>query len=169
MARKKGETAEIVRGQPSTGLAPWQEMENWFDEMFSRHFSLLRSPSWPRPTWPRTRWRGLEEMTPSVDLYEEGDNLVLEAELPGMSKKDIELTLSDQTLTLAGEKRQEKETKEKDYHRSECSYGSFRRSFRLPDGVDLGKADAKFQDGVLKVTLPKTAGAKEKTRKINVQ
>jgi HSP20 family protein len=91
------------------------------------------------------------------------------AELPGMNEKEIEVVLSDGTLTLKGEKRQEKEQNEKNFYLSERSYGSFQRSFTLPSGVDREKIAADFAKGVLTITMPKTAKAKESQKKIEVK
>ncbi|MGQ0676301.1 MAG: Hsp20/alpha crystallin family protein, partial [Rhodospirillales bacterium] len=90
------------------------------------------------------------------------------AELPGMEEKDVELVVQDDVLTIRGEKKFEKEEKNKDYHMVERQYGSFQRSFTLPDIVDREKIAAKFDKGVLNVTLPKSAKAKERTRKIQI-
>jgi HSP20 family protein len=91
------------------------------------------------------------------------------AELPGMTEKEIEVAASDNTLALKGEKRVEKEQKDKNYYLSERSYGSFQRSFTLPDGVDRDKISADFAKGVLTITMPKTAKAKEAAKKIAVK
>jgi HSP20 family protein len=107
--------------------------------------------------------------TPSVDIAEEAGDYKLTAELPGMSEKDIELVVSGDTLTLKGEKKAETERKEKNYTLSERTYGSFRRSFYLPQGIDREKIDATFSKGVLTVTLPKTAAAAAEQKKIKVK
>jgi HSP20 family protein len=106
---------------------------------------------------------------PKSDLSEDKEQFELTVELPGMDEKDLELTLDDGGLLLKGEKKEEKETKEKDYHLTERSYGSIRRRFPLPPGVDAGKMEAKFSKGVLKVVLPKSKEAKASTRKIEVK
>ena len=95
--------------------------------------------------------------SPALDLYEDKDNLVVKAELPGMERKDITLNLEKNVLTLKGERRFEKEAKDENYHRIERSYGSFHRSIALPAQVDDQKVDASFKNGVLTVVLPKVA------------
>jgi len=92
----------------------------------------------------------------------------ISAELPGIDAKDIDLSVSDDMLVLRGEKRQEKEEKDKDYHFSERSYGSFQRSFELPSSIDRSKIAADFSKGVLTITLPKTAEAQKPVKKIEV-
>lgn len=106
---------------------------------------------------------------PAVDLCEKGAAYEISAELPGMSEKDIEIKLSGDTLTLKGEKKEEHEEKKQDYFLTERRYGSFSRSFRLPDGIDADHIEAKFAKGVLTVTLPKTAEAQKKEKAIKVK
>lgn len=103
---------------------------------------------------------------PAVDIFETKDNVVLKAELPGVEKKDFSIEVKDNLLTLKGERKFEKETREENYYRMERAYGSFSRSFTLPTTVDKDKVKAKFKDGVLEVTIPKTEAAKPK--QINV-
>ena len=104
--------------------------------------------------------------SPSVDIYETEHDIVLTAELPGIEDKDIEIKLEDNTLTLKGERRFEKETKEENYHRIERSYGSFYRSFSIPHYVDQEKIKAEHEHGVLKVLLPKKQESKPRAVKI---
>ncbi len=107
-------------------------------------------------------------LSPKVDVAESNDSVQVTAELPGMKEEDIEVTVSDGNLVLRGEKKQEQETKEKNFHRVERSYGSFYRTIPLPADVDQARADATFKDGVLKVVLPKTE-TKPTGRKIEVK
>ncbi len=93
----------------------------------------------------------------------------ISAELPGIDAKDIDVSVSGDTLVLKGEKRQEKEEKDKNYHFSERAYGSFQRSFQLPPSVDRDKVAADFSKGVLTITLPKTAEAQKPQKKIEVK
>ncbi len=106
---------------------------------------------------------------PSVDIYENKDEIVIDAELPGINQKDISVTVTDNVLTIKGEKKQEKEVKEENYHRVERSYGSFSRSFTLPVGVKADHIKAGYKDGVLKITLPKAEEAKPKQISIDVK
>jgi HSP20 family protein len=105
---------------------------------------------------------------PSVDIYETENEVVLAAEIPGVDEKDVEIKVEDNNLTIRGERKFEKETKEENYHRIERSYGSFARSFVLPNSMDAEKVAAEYQDGLLTLTLPKREEAKPKTIKINV-
>jgi len=106
---------------------------------------------------------------PAVDLAEKDGAYEITAELPGMEEKDIDVQFSDGMLTIKGEKREEKQEKKKDYHLSERHFGSFRRSFRVPEGVEPNKITAEFKNGVLSLTLPKSAQTKKKERKIAVK
>ena len=105
---------------------------------------------------------------PAVDVVEEDRRFEITAELPGLSEKDIEVSMSDQSLTIKGEKKQEKEEKKKDFYLSERYYGAFRRTFSLPEGVDSDKIDATFKDGILTINLPKTAAARKKEKKVAI-
>src|ERR1051326_1439253 len=103
---------------------------------------------------------------PSVDIFENDNEVIFKAELPGMNAKDIEVNLENNVLMLKGERRFEKETDEKNYHRIERECGSFSRSFALPAAVNADKVTAEYKDGILKVTLPKKEEIKPKPIKI---
>jgi HSP20 family protein len=105
---------------------------------------------------------------PAVDIYEQDGNIVLKAELPGVDSKDVDIRLENNVLTLSGERKLDTEVKRENYHRVERSYGSFTRSFTLPTVVDQEKIKADYQDGVLRVTLPKREEAKPKQISIAV-
>ncbi len=111
--------------------------------------------------------RGL--LAPSVELAETDKEIRVTAELPGLDEKDVEVKVVNRVLTIKGEKKEESEEQRKDYHLSERRYGSFQRSFQLPQGVDAEKIEASFSKGLLTVKLPKTAEAKNAERKIAVQ
>jgi HSP20 family protein len=114
------------------------------------------------PAFPRFR-RLLEEPAwPAVDVFEREGALVVKADVPGMSAEDIEVTLTEDGISISGERSEEKEVKEKDYYRSERSYGRFVRQVALPAGVDRDKAEARFKDGVLEIVFPIRAEAQQK-------
>ena len=116
-------------------------------------------------------FRGWGSTTAAVDVVDKGSEIQVRAELPGMDEDDIDIRLADGLLTISGEKKEEKEEGEEggDYYLSERRYGSFQRSFRIPDGIDPDKVAATFKKGVLTVSLPKTKEAQERTRKIKVK
>lgn len=132
-------------------------------------FSLpaLRRASAAAPA--KTASSVFEMVVPAVDVTEDAAAFVVTAELPGMTEKDVEVSVAGGMLTLKGEKQQEKEEHKKDFYLTERSFGSFERSFSLPDGVDDGKVSASFTNGVLTVTLPKKPGTASATRKIEVK
>ncbi len=116
-------------------------------------------------------WRGDEPVSttswsPAIDIFETEGEIVVKAELPGMDRKDISLNLENNVLTLKGERKFEKETKEENYHRIERSYGGFGRTFSIPSMVDEEKIRADYKDGVLKIILPKKEQAKPKQIRI---
>lgn len=143
----------IIRWDPFRDLVTLREkMNRLFEEAFTsrgEEKDLIAS------TW-----------TPSVDIYETENALVLTAELPGLDEKDIEIKIEDNTLTLRGERKFEKETKEENYHRLERSYGSFYRSFTLPNYIDQDKIQAEHENGILKITMPKKPELKPKKVKV---
>ena len=106
---------------------------------------------------------------PAINVSETADGIEVTAELPGVAEDDVEITLSDQMLTIKGEKKFEKEEKEKDFHLVERSYGSFRRSVTLPFAAEAAKVEAAFDKGVLKIHLPRPAEIADKTAKIAIK
>jgi len=146
-----------------TSLIPWRsrreidrfkgEFDKLFDDFFTRGFF----------------GRSLEEMdwVPAVDMSETEKEIVINAEVPGMDAKDIDISLNGRILTIKGERKQEKEEKEKNYHRVERKYGAFSRSFELPTDVDADKVKASYKNGVLNLNLPKTK--EQSVKKIEVK
>ena len=110
-----------------------------------------------------------EEWSPSVDISETEDKLVIKSELPGLDAKDVNVSISGDLLTIKGEKKREEEEKDVHHHYVERYYGSFQRSFQLPVNVKTDQIEATFDKGVLKVTLPKSDEAKKKEIQINVK
>lgn len=112
---------------------------------------------------------GLGQWSPAVEVLEKGDKLLVRAEIPGVSKDDVSIDLTDDLLTIQGERRQESEDRGEGYYRSERSYGRFVRSIPLPEGVDTDKADARFRDGVLEITLPAPKRERKQGRKLSIR
>jgi HSP20 family protein len=117
-------------------------------------------------------FRGREERlapvawAPPVDIYETEGEIVVKAEVPGMSKDDVSLEVRNGVLTLRGERKSEREVKEENYYCAECAYGTFQRSFTLPTNVDEGKTNASLKNGILEIHLPKKEEARPKQIKI---
>ena len=133
-----------------------REMDRLFEEM-TKSFSLAR------PAF------GMGVMAPRVDMRETDTAIEIQAELPGVTEKDIEVQLADGILTLKGEKKQEREEKEKGYYLMERAYGSFLRQIPIPIEVEEDKVEAKFDKGVLTITLPKKPETQTKAKKIEIK
>ncbi len=161
---KKTENKGLEPYRPSGWLSPFERMDDLFQEFIHKPLS---TSFWPKPSLHR--WLNEFEPGPTVDIFEEGGNVVVKSELPGMNKEDIEVNLDDGIITLSGEKKKEETIDKKNYYRHECSYGSFSRSFSLPSEVLADKAKASFKKGVLEVRIPKTQGAKKKAKKITIE
>ena len=153
---------EVTIWKPFTELTPFREFERMRRDMDRLWDSFFEGGLTKRGE-ERGGW------LPSLDVSETKNELVVKAEVPGMDAKDIDISLSDGVLTIKGEKKQEKEEKEADYHLVERSYGSFVRSVRLPKEVQGDKISASYKDGILKVALPKSEEAKKKEIKIKVE
>ena len=106
---------------------------------------------------------------PRIDISEKNDKILVEAEIPGVKKEDLKITLQDNILTIKGEKKKEEESKDNNYYRCERSYGSFSRSFTLPVEVNTEKVDAKFNDGMLKIELKKVEPKKAQEKLIELK
>ncbi|MDI9570758.1 MAG: Hsp20/alpha crystallin family protein [Pseudomonadota bacterium] len=141
---------------PFSGIR--REMNRIFDDFF-RGMELT----------PRSPGDRFHRFVPSLDIRENDKEITIKAELPGMDEKDVELLLTDNALTIKGEKKEEKEEQGKDYCHMECIYGSFQRVVPLPEGIDMKKAEAEFKKGILSITLPKTDIAKVKGKKIEIK
>ncbi len=160
---KEKENKSVALRRPFMGLTGWErDMDRMLEDFFGRRV---------RPWWPE-RWSRASEMDvrpPSVDVFEEKDDIVVKAELPGMEKDNIEVNLTDHTLTIKGEKKKEEEVKGENYYRAERSYGSFLRTLELPKEVRADKVKASFKNGILEVRMPKTEEAKAKEVKVKVE
>ena len=138
-------------------LVPWKPFEELgtlrheMDRLLERFFG-----EWP--AWPK----GNGGWAPRLDVAESGESVTIKAELPGLEAKDVDVSLFGDTLTIKGEKKEEREEKDEHYHLVERAHGTFSRMVRLPAAVDVEKIKASFKNGVLTVTLPKTEGARHK-------
>lgn len=151
----------------------WQSFRNDMDRLFDRFAGGFSLPSLRRRMFDvEPAWRTESSFTfsaPAVDVTEDDKAYRITAELPGLEQENVDITVSGDVLTLKGEKHYEKEEQDKNRHMSERAYGSFQRSFTLPEGVDRDKIAADLSKGVLTVTLPKTAEAQKAQRKIEVK
>ena len=161
------EKAKERRAGSGRSLMPFEDMDRFFESVFDRPWRRgwpLHMP-WEWPLWAEAR--GAFERTPKVDVIDRPNEVVVQAELPGVSKDDLEITLSDSDVTIrASTRREEKEEKE-NYYRCEISRGEFVRTVALPAEVDGDNVKASFKNGVLELTLPKVESSKR--RKITVE
>jgi HSP20 family protein len=163
------------KGSSAVSPLQWPPFENIRREI-DRIFDRFHLGTWDLPfgrrafdlevPWPRAAGIAI---APAVDVVEKDKEYEITAELPGLDEKNIELKLSNGVLTLKGEKKEEKEQRDKDYYMSERRYGSFLRSFQVPEGVDSAKIEASFSKGVLTVKLPKTAEAQKSEKTIAIK
>lgn len=175
---KKSEKSDAPTTEEAVApaLAPLTELRQRMDELFEDIMTGWRLPSLHRDMWSLERPSealGLPRLRSDLidvkfEVSDSEDSIDISAELPGVEEKDIDVSMAEGVLTIKGEKKSESEEKKKDYYRSERSYGSFMRSFRLPESVDDSKIKATFENGVLELKLPKRPEAKVKAKKIAV-
>ena len=144
----------LIRWDPFDDLASLREsMDKLFEEFFTRRPDRIRAP---------VVWQ------PAIEAYETDGDVVVRAELPGIDPKQVEISVTEDTLTLKGEAKIEQEEKKRNYYRRELRYGSFVRSIALPAGVQGDKASASYRNGILEIKVPKSERAKPKTVKVEV-
>ncbi|BFU92940.1 MAG: molecular chaperone [Nitrospira sp.] len=152
----------LIRWEPSSRWDPIKEIE----EMQKRMSTMFGG-------WPARKDGGKEDLTvaewaPLVDIAEDDKEYLIKAELPEVRKEDVKLTVQNDVLTISGRRNQEKEEKDKRYHRVERAYGSFLRSFTLPEDTDGARVNAEYKDGVLKVHLSKSEKVKPKSVEVKI-
>jgi len=153
----------LTRWEPLSRWSPWKELE----EMEKRLSTIFgKAPS--ATGGEKKEALAVAEWSPLVDITEDEKEYVVKAEIPEMKKEDIKLNVHNDLLTITGERKYEKEEKSKKYHRVERAYGSFMRSFTLPEDADGSKVSAEYKDGLLKVHIPKSEKAKSKTTEVKI-
>jgi HSP20 family protein len=161
---------EVKKIAPTETTTPdvWRSFRSEMERLSDR----FGFPSLRRMFDMEPAWRSASSFTfsvPAIDMSEDDNAYKLTAELPGLDAKDVDVSVSGNTLVLKGEKRQEKEEKDKNYYFSERAYGSFQRAFELPASVDRDQISADVAKGVLTVTLPKTPDAQKQQKKIEIK
>lgn len=150
---------QLARWEPIREMATLTDrMSRLFDEMWGRPIRRLAEEDFLTGTW-----------VPAVDIMEDKDGLHVTAELPGVDPKNVEVTVENGILTIRGERNFEKATEGETYHRVERVYGSFERSFSLPNTVNADKIEARYKNGLLHLTMPKREEAKPKPVKIQIE
>lgn len=165
MAKKELTTAkdkEARKVTPSRVLSPFEEMERMFRGMFPR---TLYPTQWEWPSWSEMSAL-VEEKVPRMDIIERDDEVVVRAEVAGVDKKDLDVSVTDHTVTIKGCTKEERKEEKGDYTRSEISQGSFSRTATLPSVVAGDKAKASFSDGILELTIPKVEVSKRHAIKV---
>ena len=152
----------LIKWRPKRELSPFSDLMGIQDEI-NRLFDITLSR---RPFERMGLFDG--EWAPAIDVLEDEDRVLVKAELPGMSEKDIDVSILGDTLTIKGKRQKEEKKEEKHYHRLERAYGAFHRSVTLPGTVASEKAKASFKNGILEIEMPKKEEAKPKQIKVNV-
>lgn len=168
MGKKKSESTNKLPAEATTSN-PFREMEKRLLQMEKR-LSDIFPESWLQPSkWELPEWTGLgsiELTTPKLDIIDRDDDILVRADIPGVKKENLEISLTDNTITLKGSTSEEKKEEKGDYFRSETMKGSFSRTMSLPSEVDGTKATSSFKDGVLEVVVPKLEKSRRHTVKI---
>ena len=161
-SNKKGKTImTLIRWNPLRDVSAWNhstDVMSEFDSMFDRFLRGGIADDGFASSW-----------LPAVDIVENENEYTVNVELPGVNKDDVKITVANDVLTVRGEKKMEKETKDRNYRRTERTYGSFQRSFTLPTHVKSDKIEANYNNGVLTITLPKVEEAKPKEIEVKVK
>ncbi len=162
-AAKKAQEVEVQKAAPTRALSPFEEMDRLMENFFPRGW--LRPFRWEWPSFPGMP--ELEMKMPKVDVIDRENEVMVRAEVPGVKKQDIDVSMTDNTVTIKGCTSHEEKEEQGDYYRCEISRGSFSRTVALPSDVDGAKAKAVFKDGVLELTAPKVEKAKRRTIKVD--
>lgn len=142
---------------------PFFNIQNIFDKAWEDFYSSFQLPSFSTKEFENLA------ITPAIDIVDDKDHFKVEAEMPGMGEDNIEVSISDGILTIKGDKQTSKQDKDKNYLMREINYGSYMRSIRLPDSVDIDKAKASFKKGMLWVDIPKKSEVTKQSRKLTVE
>lgn len=153
--------AEVTETRPASLFSPVEEMEHLFDRLMPRGWLVPSAWSWPM-------WGGFNETlqsvrVPQMDVIDRDKDILIRVEVPGVEKKDLEVSVSDSTLTIKGKVSREVKEQKKDYFRCEISQGNFSRSLSLPSGVDTAKINASLKDGILEIVLAKEESVQRRT------
>ncbi len=157
----RGTEVATAKAREIAPIDPFTTMRQRMNRMIEEAFGPLALPG--------DESVSLAGWTPSCDIFETDNDIVVKAELPGVKKEDVKVSVDRNLLEVTGERKFSEETKRENYHRIESSYGQFSRSFTLPTAVDANKINAEFKDGILRVTLPKREDAKPKQIEVKVK
>ncbi|MEN8169669.1 MAG: Hsp20/alpha crystallin family protein [Pseudomonadota bacterium] len=158
VAKKEDSEVPVEREIPARALSPFEEMDRMFDGFFPHRW--MQPFRWEMPQWPELS----DLKVPKVDIIDRDTEIVVKAELPGVEKDDIDVSMTDNSVTIKGSTSHEEKEEKGNYYRSEITRGSFSRTVALPSDVDADKARAAFNDGILELTIPKV----EKSHRKNI-
>lgn len=161
-APSEKQTQELRPSVSARPMSPFEEMDRFFEGLFPRGW--MRPWRWEWPGWPSMPFEG---KMPRVDVIERDNEIVVRAEVPGVDKKDLDVSMTDQTVTIKGATSHEEKEEKGEYYRCEISRGGFSRTVALPAEVDGAKAKASFKDGVLELVAPKIEKAKRRSIKVD--
>lgn len=154
---------EVEERRPKRVLSPFEEMDRWAEGFFPRGWMRPFHMAWP--SWGELA--SLEGRMPKVDVIDREEEVVVRAEVPGVDKDDLDVSVSDNSVTIKGKTKQEEKEEKGDYYRCEISSAAFARTVPLPSNVDSEKVTARFKDGVLELTMPKIEKARRRSVKID--
>jgi HSP20 family protein len=163
-SKTAGKKKEIQAAQPARAISPFEEMDRWFEHFVPRGWMRPFHRDWP--SWGELM-APLEAQIPKVDVIDRDTEILVRAEVPGVAKDDLDVSVSDNAVTIKGETRHEETEEKGNYHRRETTHGAFTRTVMLPDTVNADATKAQFKDGVLELTLPKVEKAKRRSVKID--
>lgn len=163
MSKEKETKKDIQKAEPVRALNPFEEMDRFFESRFPSGW--MRPFHWTLPSWSEVN-APFEGKMPNVDVIDRENEIVVKAELPGVDKKDLDISVTKNTVTIKGSTSHEEKEEKGDFYRCEMSRGSYSRTLHLPAEVNEEKAKAKFKDGILELTIPKVEKAKRRIIKV---
>jgi len=169
MKENKESSKDIVKKSSditpfTSGFVTFEDLDRWFDDVLSHRW--MRPFDWKLPSFPEKSVFPFGSEQPKVDIFDKDDEIEIQAALPGVKKEDLEVTMTNQTITIRASRKQEEKKESGDYYRREISRGEFQRTLSLPSLVDAEKGKASFKDGMLDITLPKIEKSKRKSIEI---
>ncbi|WP_455201077.1 Hsp20/alpha crystallin family protein [Kaarinaea lacus] len=163
VAKLKPESKEVLKSEPTRTLTPFEEFDRYFENIFPHGW--LRPTHWEWPTWAETK-APFGGKLPKVDVIDREKEVLVRAEVPGVEKDKLDISVTENAITIKGTAHHEEKEEKGEYYRCETSHGTFTRTVALPVDVDSEHAKAKYKDGVLEVTVPKLKKAHRRTVKI---
>lgn len=162
MTNETEKQQEMEKVVPSRNMTSIEDMQDWLEQAMPRGWMHR----WGRPTWGELT-RSMESTTPRVDVVDRDNEILVRAEVPGVKKEDLDISVTDTTVTIKGSTKREEKEEKGDYYRCEIASGAFARTVSLPASVDTDKAKASFEDGVLDLLIPKISKTRRRSIKLD--